>query len=326
MAKIYTYKDLQDEVLSWLDESGATSVTLTNVKNSLQQAHLQRLTQQDWNFMLWPTSVTFNTVSGTRHYSLHSEYYKPLYFFDQTGKKYLIEQNQRSLAPSGARWNQDTGSPDRFVLWGRQPVANQPASAGTLSVVSSSGSDGNTKTVKVRGTDSTGSYVVEETLTMNGLTPVAGSVTFSNPILSITLSEEMAGTLTLTCGATTMLVLQPGELGRSYPRMELLRDPTTQSTIEYRFYRQPRPLVDDNDIPDIPPPFSQILVWDTLINMAAYNSDISNAHIAVWSRNQQMLSDALVAYDESGNSLEAEPRYVRNLDLEDDGYPRVFSS
>lgn len=326
MAKVYTFKDLQDEVLGWLDEADTSGTTLVNVKAALQQAHLQRLTQQDWNFMLWPTAQTFATVSGTRHYSLHSDFYKPLYFFDQTGKKYLIELSGRGLAASGARWNTDTGSPTKFTLWGRMPVQNQPASAGVITIVSSSGSDTTPKTVKVRGTDSTGSYVVEETFTMNGLTPVVGTTTFSNPILSITLSAAMVGTLTLTCGSTTLLTLQPGEFGRSYPRFELLNDPTTATTVEYRFYRQPRPLVDDNDIPDIPPPFTQLLVWDALISMAAYNTDINGDHISLWARNQQQLVDALIAFDDSGNSLEAEPRYVRNLDLEDDGYPRVFSS
>lgn len=324
MPKIYTYKNLQDEVLSWLDESGTTGVTLNNVKASLQQAHLRRLAERDWNFMLWPAPITFTTSSGQRQYVLHSEYHKGLYFFNRTNKAYLIETNSRQLPATGARWNTDTGSPNRFVLWGRSPVGLQPPTSSVLSIVSSNSGD-TTQTVTLEGTDGTDLTLVSETLTAQGGSTVTGVTTFSH-ITGVTLSAPFAGSMLLSAGAQPLLLLSAGELGRSYPILELLSNPTTASTIEYRFYRQPRELEGDYDLPNIPPPFTQILVWDALIDLAAYNTDVDMKNVQLWSRNQQKLEDAMIEWDDAGGTLEAEPRYVRTLDLEDDGLPRVYSS
>jgi len=108
--------------------------------------------------------------------------------------------------------------------------------------------------------------------------------------------------------------------------MYFLTIPNSVSTIEYRFYRQPNSLVNDNDIPDIPPPFTQILVWDALISMAAYNTDINPAHIAIWTKNRTDLETQMIAALEESNSLDAEPRYVRYTDSEQEGLPRIYGS
>lgn len=320
----YTYKRLQDETLSWLDETGTSGVTLTNVKSALQQAHMGRLAQRNWNFMLWQKPITFNTTSGVQTYSLHSEYYKPFYFFNQTTKAYLIEMNARQLGPSGVRWNTDTGGANRFTLWGRTCVAAQPTVAGVITIRSDNAGD-TSQTVTIQGTDSTNAYKINETLQANGTVVATGTQLFNNPIMNITLSAPFAGTLTVACGALTILVLQPGELGRSYPQMYLLNNPTTASAIEYRFYRQPTVLINDNDIPDIPPPFTQILVWDALISLAAYNTDVDQKNVSIWALRQKDLEESMIAADDSGNSLESEPRYVRSTDGDESTFvPRIF--
>lgn len=324
MAKIYSFKQLQDETLGWLDEVDNNATTRDNVKAALNAAHVDLLTKQDWNFMLWPTPLTFTTVSGTQQYSLHSEFYKPHYFFNRTNKAYMVETNNRQIGPSGVRWNTDQGPAGKFILRGYSPVAAQPAAAAVVTIVSSSASDSSAKNVTIQGTDSTGTYRVSETINLNGTTPASGSVTFSNPILGVSISEELVGTLTITCGATTILTLQPGEVGRSYPQLFLLNNPTVQSVVEYNFYRQPSDLVNDGDVPDIPPPYQQILVWEALISMATYNTDINTTHVRLWTEKRDALFNALATHDE-GNSLDAEPRFVRSYDNDDDGYlPRIY--
>lgn len=321
MAKLYTYKNLQDEVLAWLDDTSTSTRTL--VKNSLNQQHQKRLTSYDWWFMLWPDAVTFSSVVNQTRYSLHSEFYKPYYFFNQTTKSYLVEMNNRQLGPSGVRWNTDTGI-SRFMLWGRSPLSTIMPAAGTLKIVSSSASD-TTPTVTFVGTNSTGTGLISETLTANGTTTRTGSKTFNNPILSVTLSAAFVGTLTISTGSTTLAVLEAGELGRSYPQMQLLSLPQSIDVIEYRFYRQPRSLDSDNDFPDIPPPFSQILVWDTLLDMGAYNTDTKAQNMAVWTQNRNEIFDQMIRANDEASSLESEPRYVRSLGEEPDG-PRIYSS
>lgn len=322
MARIQNFKQLQDEVLGWLDEVTNEDTTRDNVKAALNAAHLARLTQQDWNFMLWPTPLTFTTTSGTLKYSLHSEFHKAFYFFNQTTKAYLIEMNPRQIGPSGVRWNTHTGPASRFQIRGVSPVASQPTAAGVITVVSSSAAD-TTQVVRVEGTDSAGTYRIFEEFTLTGTSTVTGSKTFSDPILSVSLSAECAGNITVA-RSNTLVVLSPGEISRSYPQMYLLNNPTTQSTIEYLFYRQPRKLEDDSDVPDIPPPYQSIIVFDALILMAAYNEDINQNHIRIWTEQATKLENAMMTWDE-GNSLESEPRYIRTTDDDNDNfYPSVY--
>lgn len=326
MAKIYTFKNIQDEVLRNIDEDTNTSTsTLTLVKNAINQAHLRRLTSYDWHFMLWPIPLTFNTVINQQNYSLHSEFYKPYYFYNQTNKSYVIEENSRMLGPSGVRWNTDTGHATRFALWGRSPITTQLPSASALTIVSDSTSDtGATYSVTVKGTDSSGQGLISEVITPNGLTPVTGLKTFNNPILSVTLGLAWNGTMTLKAGSTTLLSLTSGEFGRSFPQFYILSIPNTVDTIEYRFYRQPLSLVNDNDIPDIPPPFTQILVYDTLIDIAPY-SDTDARNIEVWQQHRQMLEDQMIRANDEASSLESESRFIRYMGEEPDA-PRIYTT
>lgn len=327
MAKIYTFKNIQDEVLRYIDEDvNTSSATLTLVKNCINQAHLRRLSNYDWWFMLWPYPITFSTTISQQNYALHSEFYKAYYFFNQTTKAYLIEENSRMLGPSGVRWGSDTGHATRFAFWGRSPIASQLPSAGSaVTIVSSSALDtGSTYAVTIKGTDSSGLGLISETINPNGTSPVTSSNTFYNPILNITLGAAFNGTLTITAGSTTLLVLRAGEYGRSYPQMYLLSVPNAVDVIEYRFYRQPANLVNDNDIPDIPPPFTQILVWDALIMIAAYN-ETENENVAVWADNAHQLEEQMIRANDESNSLESEPRYIRYMGEEPDA-PRIYTT
>lgn len=318
----YTFKNIQDEVLSWIDESDDSNDTvLTNVKNAINQAHMARLQGMQWNFMLWPTPLTFSTVAGVQTYSLHSQFVKGYYFFNRNSKQYLREMNSRQIGPSGMRWNTDTGSAREFTLWGRSPLQVQPQTSGLITIISSAAGDAG-KSVVMGGTDSTNSYKVQEIITCGGTNPNIGTVTFSNPITNVTLSEAYEGTLTIKMGSLVLLVLQPGELSRSYPQMFLMNNPTSSEVIEYRFFRQPTVLINDYDSPDIPPPFQRILVWDALIILAAYNTDPSAQNIAIWSKYADKIDQAMIDANDEGNTLESEPRYVRSTDDYNDFGPR----
>lgn len=317
-----TYKELQDEVLAWLDESGDTGTTLTNVKNALNQAHFNRLTKELWPFMLWDSAETFSLTAGVQTYGLHPEFHRPYYFYNQTRREYLREVPARGLAPSGADWNQDR---DRatFALWGRSPVLSQPTAATTLRIVSSSASDNTVgKAITIRGV--VNGAITTESLTPNGTTPVTGSLSFSK-VLGVTKGAAWAGTLTLsTSGGTTLLTLNSDEWGRSYQQLYLLASPSTADVVEYRFYRRPRPLTSDNDLPDIPPPFAKVLVWDALMMLFAYDNQAEAARMQEFSKWQFELDTAMrLAFLES-QGVEAEPQYVRVTDGGGDWGPSVW--
>lgn len=315
-----TLKILRDEVLYQLDEPNDTGSVKTNVNNAINQAQMQRASQQSWPFLIWPTAgltaEQFTTTTSTG-YSLHAEFMRPFYFRDTTANVYLVEIPSRDIGPASFEWqgiDLSTSMAGRqFTLWGQSTVQNQPTSSSVLTISSSSVSDiGSTKSIIVKGETVDG--ITTDTIVPNGTTPVAGLVAFTR-ILAVTKSTAWAGTMTMTSNGAlvTNLKLFASEFGRIYPQLNFVIAPATGHVVEYRFYRRPMILVNDNDIPDIPPPFSKVLVWDALLILAAYDGRIDNARMAVWRDNQQRLDLAMQHAFIEGQSLEAMPRYVRYI-------------
>lgn len=311
-----TLKTLRDEVLYWLDEAGNTGTTKTNVDAAINQAHFNRLTKELWPFMVWDTAETFSLTANQRTYALHPEFFRPAYFYNQTRREYLREVPLRTLAPSGVDWNRDTNV-SQFTLWGRSAVATQPASASTLTLSSTAPADNAASTLTIRGV--VNGAVTTETITCN----TTGSKSFSK-ILGVTKGAVWFGTLTLAAGATTLLQLNNDEWGRSYQQLYLLGAPSSADTIEYRFYRLPSPLTADNDVPDIPPPFEKVLVWDALLMMLAYDNQAEAPRMQEFSKWQFELDTAMRLAFLEQQGVEAEPQYIRMTDGPVESYPSVW--
>ena len=316
-----TYDQIRDEVQSWLDEASNTSTTKTNVGYAINLAHEQRCTESNWTFMEWPQPETFNLVSGTRYYNLHPEVDRMIYVFNRTSKSYLIETPQRQLEPTGVRWNTDT-SGQRYRFAAPSPVSAQPSSADTITVTSSSASDtGSSKAVLIRGVVS--GVVLTESITPTG-TSAATSTNSYSLILNLDLAAAWTGTATIaTTGGTTLATIPASVTNLQYPRIEMLWTPSTTDTIEYRFYRRPRRLSNDGDVVEIPEPFSRILVWDSLLIFAAYDGDINSGRMSIWTGQRDKILHQMQQTYLEGQTVAAEPRYVRSLDDTDSYTIRV---
>lgn len=323
MAAVYTFKDLQDQVLANLDESGDTGTTLTLVKNFMNQAHQARCGQDAWTFMRWDRPELLALDLGKRFYSLHPEFWRPIYFFNRNTNRYMVEVVERQLAATNANWNTDTGRSPFFRFAGNSQVSAQPETEGPITIVSSSASD-NSVAKAIVFEINTADGVTVESVTPNGLTPVATSASVER-ILGVTKSAAWTGTLTVKdSDGNTLLTLFPTEYGREHVQFELLASPTEADILEYRFIRKPRMLVRDNDIPNIPAPYSQILVWDTLILFGGYNTDTDAKALGTWTALETAMETDMRRLYLEGSTLEAEPRFTR--DMEDDGVSgsRVF--
>jgi hypothetical protein len=105
------------------------------------------------------------------------------------------------------------------------------------------------------------------------------------------------------------LKLLASEYGRQYRQIELLNEPTAIETLIYKFYRKPSYLGSDNSIPDIPYPFSEVLVYDALLQMGVYNQNISATARGLWKEEQFRLEQGLIDYDDGPDALGAAPTY-----------------
>lgn len=306
-----TFSALKTQVLSWLDEAGDTSTTDTNVGYALNAAHDARCQLDRWTFMFGP-QLSFSTVIGQTRYALDPAFGRALYFYLPDTCIFLTEITTRGLE-TYAGFNTATDGAG-FYFAGMWPVALQPSASSVLTIVSTSASD-NTAAKAVLVTGRTANGIRSESITPNGITPVAGLLAFTE-ILSLSLSATWAGTCTVTSdsAATTNVVLTAGETARQHPVIQLLWTPGTAIEIDYRFLVTPRRMVNDGDIPNIPYPHSQVLVWDALLLMAAYDSQTDPGRVRVWSDYRDQLELQMRQTYLEGQTIGAQVRYVRAID------------
>jgi hypothetical protein len=315
---ILTFRNLYEQVAAQNDERTSTDTTRDLCKEYVNAAHTQRCVEYANPFLIWHQEETLSTVADQRVYPLHQLFDRPLYFYNRTSKQWVMETPNRTLSPDEYGFDTSLTGPARnFMFWGHTGVKQQPTGSGTVRVVSTSASDtGSTYQVGVKGMNTSGELVVD-VLTMNGTSTVTGAITFAaGGILSVAKSRDFNGILTVTgdSGSTTLLALSPQEFGRQYRQIYLLEAPTSAESIGYRFYRKPLFLVNDYDVPDIPAPYAQILVYDALLMWAAYNTDVSEKSIMVWREQQKRWETALNAYCAESQTLNSRSKYVRDTD------------
>jgi hypothetical protein len=317
---VYSFKNLVQQVLAHTDERTDTNIARDLVKDLLNNAHEDRCTQYAENFLLWDTPETFSTVAAQQQYSLHQLFDKPLYFYNRNTKQYLAEVPNRTFANGNFTLDSaNAGSARNFVFWGHSPVLAQPTSASVITFVSDSALDtGTDYEVVVKGIN-TSNELIAEKVALTGLTPVATTNTFTK-ILAIVKERVLTGTLTATAntGTVTVLRLSGDEFGRQYRQLWLPERPQSPETIEYRFYRKPLYLVNDYDIPDIPAPYSKVLVYDALLQWGSYNSDTRDAALNLWKEQQLKWEKNLQDYCREGQSFGAHAQFVRQSNTHHD--------
>lgn len=305
-----TFRDLQLQALRWIDEGEDADITLTLVKEAINRSHRQVLTARVWPFMLWPNEETLTTTAGTRKYALKPGIGKLLTLWDTTARTFVPLIPRREWEGMGVDRTEQV-LPLGAIYGDWWPVKAQPTSATTLSLVSTSASD-TTVTVQLTGLDSDGEYLTE-TVTMTGTTPVATSGSFAF-LLGVTKIGTWVGTLTLsTSGGTSLLVLKAAETSKQYPTLEFVETPEGTRSYTWTAQRMPTTLVNDNDIPDTPAPFSQIHVYDALLDLTAYNTELGAKEQRLWQSRRDELMRGLENYmDET--IAGSRPRFVRNME------------
>lgn len=303
-----TFGQLRDEVLRWMDEYGDTDTSKSIVENAINQAHTMRVSQYRYPFMVSDV-YTFTLVSGQRDYILHERVHQLDYLYNRNQKSFLKEIPSRQIVDAGYGFSESTSSPSYYELAGFSPVAAQPAAATTLTCTSSVAESAGV-TLYVEGETSTGA-VITDTLTPGG---GASSGTYAR-VTRVRKNGTWQGTMTLT-GGSTLLVLTASEYGKSYPIIRLLNAPTSTDTIEYRFRRKPLVMSSDNDIPDLPFPYSNLLVFDALLQVAGYN-EVPDTSVQHWRKMQSEWETALFSELIGTSTLGAQAQLAISAYLED---------
>jgi hypothetical protein len=281
-----TFKQLQDEALRYFDvedeEDGSADREM--VKAALNQANQKRATEDKWKFML-SRAFTLSVIAGQQEYILpHENLDKLQYLYSTTHKRFIISVPMRQVPYADIGFNDEvTDSNNKyFELVGYSGVKKQPTVVGPLDV--SSSEDETDCTVYIEGEDEDGA-TINETLTITTTTETT-TQDFAR-ITYVTKVGDFAGTLLIEDSAgEEMLTLTTSQQGKQFPVIRFLTVPVTAETCTYRYWRTPRVMERDNDLPDIPFPQCNILVYDALLALATYN-ELDSESVNIW-RDQQM--------------------------------------
>lgn len=308
-----TFKQLQDAALQWMADSNDTGLMRDLVSNAIQEHHQQLLHEDRYDFMLWPKNETLAVVAGTSVYALHPQFDQPLYLYNPDANEYLEEIPAKSLLESGADWQDGTPTkPDRFMLAGIAKVATQPTAAGTVTVTTTGGTEAAVNSVIVSGVTSAGDYVEETLSSTNAWSTLTSTNTFAT-ILDITkVGASWARTITVTCNSQTILTLAAATFGQQFRMLEIIGTPQAAINLLYRFYRKPRALVNDNDIPDLPEAYDDILVLRALLSMVGYSRATADEQ-AHWRARLTMLEQGLKMTYQQSRSLGGRPTFTRYI-------------
>lgn len=282
------FKDIQDHVHEFEDQSGTTTAhPVALVKYAINASYEKRMTEDRWSFNLWPSLQTFTFTTG-RNYVLHPEAAIITDFKNRTSNTPMRDLQAGARYKTGV---QDSRNHYEMVL--PTPVKSQPGE-GVVTVT------GNARLRYIGIDEEFYEEDIEDTTTAREV----------SEILEVTKLDDASLTLT-SAAAVTLLSLTSSQYGKSYPQIRLLGDGVAGEIGEYRFYRKPRLLVHDNDIPFIPYPFSRIMVYDALLEMATYDDSQPPQY---WVAQQEILDRQMRQAFIEGEDESSERRTIRIVD------------
>jgi len=224
-----------------------SSTMATEIKRYCNDAYREILRRVNWDAI--NLEYTVSVVAGTKDYILSNDFGKELYVYDSTNLKYLSYISIQELAEKFADSLNSSGQPTRYSIF-NDVIRNQPTSASTISISSSSASD-TSQSVRIKGTDSN-DVEIDETVLLTGTTPAVSTNTYSK-IRSISKSAATTGRITGTSnsGGVTNFIMSSADLDYKVKKIRLHYTPSSALTLSIPYHVLPYPLVNDYDVPVI---------------------------------------------------------------------------
>ncbi len=207
--------------------------------------------------------LTFNSVASTRRYYLETDILRVLSVYDETNDRELSRLPDSTIDRADPN-RSDTGVPYSYALGPMTEFAGTMTTADKVTVVSSDASDTSTEKVRINGIVDG----VEDTelVALDGVTPVDSAKTFSS-VFGIRKQDTSAGKITVTekIAGTVLSVIAPAKKVTQYQALDLFNIPSGVNTYRVKFYRVPRRMVNDQDMPEIPEVYERLLLTAMLM-------------------------------------------------------------
>ena len=235
----------------------------------------------DHNWSFNRRKDTFDTESGVEFYVLPRDLDKILLIRQISSPiklKYVRDDTFYKRIP----YPTATGRSLWYRLWEQEGVAVRLSTADTLTIVSSSASDGSTISVSIVGYDSNG-IKRSETLSLDGTTDVNGTITFvADRPLRISKSADTTGTIIIkeTTAGTTLLTMGEHERSPRFKVAGLYPIPSSALVMYLEYYTRIRRLEHNSDVPDIDNKWIWLIIQGVLAKVYQYQNKESNSYAA----------------------------------------------
>lgn len=248
---ILTLGDLRSELALRLRQPGLSNTDrdrwLNLAQNRVvQEMDLPHLERED----------TFVASDGVRQYNyIDADYRKIISLVDETSGRELVEVTDSDLESYDPD-RDESSNPVAFSQLAPVYYEEQVSSSSKIRVTSTSGSDVS-QSVRVRGIS--GGQEWAETLELNGQAVIQSNQSFT-AVISAVKSATTDGIVNVTTSNETLASIPPEELLIQRQPVVLYPIPDGLYTIRARYYKRPRSMRNELDIPDFPPIFHELIV------------------------------------------------------------------
>lgn len=214
------------------------------------QIAVRRAVWRVWNAKQWSFKLRTHTLavsSAASVYRLPKTVGEPVSIKSSVDPYKLTVINEAAF-DKGVPNPTATGNPEFVRLFEMTGVTNQPSSASTLSISSSSSAD-TSQLVLIKGL--VNGEVDYEQVTLSGTSTVTTSKSFSS-VIAISKSAETSGVVTVLAGAVTVGALAPQEKVLRRRAVRFYPDPSSSITITFKHFGLPPELThayEDTEIP-----------------------------------------------------------------------------
>lgn len=262
-------KQIKDSVI---ESTSTDSNQIGTMVNDFINLTLNEINNPAWAFdkagynHLWTwlrRKTTFATVSGTADYVLERDIDK-IAIVRQTASPYKLIQVPDDIFYRDNPDPSASGNPYWYRLWEMTGLSTRMTAADTISVVSSSTSDGTSFTVTVSGYIN--GILNSEELTLNGTTVVTTTKTWDAREVYVSKSARTTGNLTVKAVSanTTILTLGREETSPRFKVINLYPTPSSAITVYVEYYKPIRELINDSDAPEFHEKFHYVVRLGTI--------------------------------------------------------------
>lgn len=279
-----TFRDIYSAATRYRIDSSTTFQTM--MKEQINRAYERAVDAHDWTELRKVAQSGITLPASSAHIYLPAYVGQILAIVDTANDWFLEPGRIENLAYMSPSEFIDSGSTVDWAAAGDSGIAADfSPTAETLNIVSSSASD-TTQTVRLHGLIAN-NIEVTETVALNGTTNVVSTNTFTD-LYSASTDDTHVGTISATgvTSSTVYLRVPPADKTVRYKRIRLRPPSSVANALAIVYKKAVRPLVNDQDVPEIP-------VYDYLIEMGiafGYGYDGNEASAA---KHEQMAGQLL---------------------------------